>query len=360
MKHTLLFLLAFFCALAVSESQSTESSLIRSATRSLQDTVEEDNHDEDMDHHEDDGNDHGSEEASPATISSDKPWGEAIGAALIVNSATLIGLLILIPTLLGGRFFKSNERDNCLVHWFLYTLIPSFAAGALLATTVFLIIPESILLIGNETGATEHDHRHLEENNAEGQLAWKFGTSFLGGFLLPTLLGSLFPHAHENEAPQQACPVCEQLDSIQLEHVDEAVVVNDSRGNVLTCDDGACQKTYHHHEESDEEVWDRPSCSTCHEELVAKADEGTSEVPSRAFKDLQQVLTHYNHSALSLLRDYNANEAEEEEANQLPFGHFALDGRFLSQLRRWHFPGHCLFALYSKRRLGHCSSHHLS
>lgn len=155
--------------------------------------------------------------------------------------------------MLGGCYYKKSTEDGSSkrVRWFLYTLIPSFAAGALLATTVFLLLPESILLIGNATGAAEHDHRrHLEEDNAESQLAWKFGASFLGGFLIPVIMGSIFPHSHEDEVPQATCPVCEERDSIVigLDDVDKAVPLNDSgHGSFSTCDEGVCHKDNHAH-----------------------------------------------------------------------------------------------------------------
>jgi hypothetical protein len=154
-------------------------------------------HDEDHDgDHE--GHDHGDEAivSSSASENSSKPLGPAIGYAFLVNLATLVGVLVLVPTMMGGCSYARSFDDKASkrVRYFVYTLIPSFAAGALLATSVFLLIPESVLLIGNATGAAEHDHRrHLKEGNAEGQLAWKFGASFLGGFLIPIFMGGIFP-----------------------------------------------------------------------------------------------------------------------------------------------------------------------
>ncbi len=172
----------------------------------------------------------------------------------MVNLATLVGVLVLVPTMLGGCLYSksSDGKGSKRVRYFLYTLIPSFAAGALLATTVFLLLPESVLLIGSATGLAEHDHRrHLEEDNAESQLAWKFGASFLGGFLIPIFMGSLFPHAHEDEVPQENCPVCEERNSVvvlDMEDVDKAVPLNTSgHVSLSTCDEGACNKDSHAH-----------------------------------------------------------------------------------------------------------------
>jgi zinc transporter ZupT len=154
--------------------------------------------------------------------------------------------------MLGGCSYSksSDDKTNTRVRWFLYTLIPSFAAGALLATTVFLLLPESILLIANATGAAEHDHRrHLEEENGEGQLAWKFGASFLGGFLIPIIVGSIFPHAHEDELPEDNCPVCEERGSIVLVDVQMAAPWSTSGHKSLSsCDEGVCNRETHVHE----------------------------------------------------------------------------------------------------------------
>jgi zinc transporter ZupT len=185
----------------------------------------------------------------------------------LVNLATLVGVLVLVPTMMGGCSYARSLDDKASkrVRYFVYTLIPSFAAGALLATSAFLLIPESVLLIGNATGAAEHDHRrHLKEDNAEGQLAWKFGASFLGGFLIPIFMGSIFPHAHEDEVPQDDCPVCEERDSrvlLNLKNTDKAVPVITCHASLSPCDEGACNKDSHGHE-VEEEVWDGESCST--------------------------------------------------------------------------------------------------
>ena len=94
-----------------------------------------------------------------------KPWGLVIGFTILVNLATLSGvLLFLIPVLsrkacawVRSVFYnealpettssqedpeKKDEGGN-----FLDIAIPSFASGALLATSVFLIIPEGLYII---------------------------------------------------------------------------------------------------------------------------------------------------------------------------------------------------------------------
>jgi hypothetical protein len=106
----------------------------------------------------------------------------------------------------------------------------------LLATCVFLLIPESLELLAasaaeqdahaaetefantttNDTSvATHDDHDHFLLNHylqeAQGELhtdqqgfAWKFGASLLGGFLFPILLHAFFPSPAEN------CEECQQ------------------------------------------------------------------------------------------------------------------------------------------------------
>jgi hypothetical protein len=149
----------------------------------------------------------------------DLPWGEAIGAALLVSVASLVGLVILIPTLLMGRTFcakrrASPEEIHARHQKFLRNYIPSFGAGALLAAAAFLIIPEAILLLSEVSEHEEH-RRFLEEegeaHEEDNSMAWKFGASFLGGYVLPLILGSLLPHVRPEETVN--CPVCDEREA---------------------------------------------------------------------------------------------------------------------------------------------------
>jgi ABC-type nickel/cobalt efflux system permease component RcnA len=85
-----------------------------------------------------------------------------------------------------------------------------------MAAAVFIIIPESLTLITqaahdeDEEDGHDEDHRYLEEDphddhGDEPQGTWKFGVAVLAGFLLPTLLGALFPRAQEHECDDE-CP----------------------------------------------------------------------------------------------------------------------------------------------------------
>ena len=73
-----------------------------------------------------------------------------------------------------------------------HIMIPSFACGALLAASLFLLIPEAIHLISGDSD--DHDHRRLENN--ENQTAWKFGISVMGGYFIPFVFSGIFPHSH--------------------------------------------------------------------------------------------------------------------------------------------------------------------
>ena len=140
----------------------------------------------------------------------DKPWGEAIGAAFAVNAATLIGILGIVPAIFfGGKNFNPNTKSNVM-----NIVLPAFACGALIATALFLILPESVhLLEGGHGDHDDHGHRMLAEGHddhddhdvhseeeegtpSEAEVAFKFGISILGGYFIPFVLSSLFPHGH--------------------------------------------------------------------------------------------------------------------------------------------------------------------
>jgi len=172
---------------------------------------------------EDDGHDDG------------KPWGEVILASLLINLATLTGLIAIVCSFIYSSTTKhtAEERHN-MRYLFVYNIIPSFACGALLATSVFLIIPESIFMLtdfhaggedahDDEDGHDDHDededhsgHNHFrflaegededheehEEVDYDIPVAWRFGASLIAGFLIPILSAMLYPHQHVE--PDQA------------------------------------------------------------------------------------------------------------------------------------------------------------
>ena len=159
----------------------------------------------------------------------DKKWGEVIGLTLIVNLATLSGVLFFIPLLSrkARAWVKSvcwsdavptpelpkdaaQDDDIARKTHTLDLIVPSFASGALLATAVFLIIPEALVLINTYVGnhgeeGDEHDHEHIRilqtddnmgaHDEHEGEISpkaiWRFGASLLAGFLLPLLIEAI-------------------------------------------------------------------------------------------------------------------------------------------------------------------------
>lgn len=163
-----------------------------------------------------------------------KPWGEAIGAALIVQMVTLSGLVLVALSVVYRTHYVKDEKDSkryIEIAWTVqHLIIPSFAIGALLATSAFLIIPEALHVLeghshsDEQTAGQERDNfrrkltrmiiRRLTEgnensfNNVEkleveesassaSEVAWKFGTAFLGGFIFPFVFGSLFSHKEQ-------------------------------------------------------------------------------------------------------------------------------------------------------------------
>jgi zinc transporter ZupT len=113
------------------------------------------------------------------------------------------------------RLRNSNTDPRSFWHVIHSQVIPSFASGALLATTVFLLIPESLELLASGTDHSEAEHldeslhrrylvssnetdhyledeEHQEEEANNSGAAWKFGSALLGGFLLPVLLNAIF------------------------------------------------------------------------------------------------------------------------------------------------------------------------
>ena len=195
------------------------------------DDHEDEGHGDHHDDHEDEGHDdHGhaahAEEfnTSSSTTSNEskangEPWGAVIGATLLVNVATFSGVLLLVlPAMYRGILkyrnvpIGSSPAANGNGRFF-DIVIPGFAVGALLATAVFLVLPESVSYLSggghddhaghaDELGAFEddhagHGHRHLQEEDShagEGSAAAKFGCSVLGGFLLPYIFAILFHH----------------------------------------------------------------------------------------------------------------------------------------------------------------------
>jgi len=146
-----------------------------------------------------------------SATSESRPWGAVILACLLVNLSTLSGLLIVALAFAQRGWLRSKGEDDSHVEVgrgrVFDVCIPAFAVGALLATAVFLIFPESVHLIegahadhGDGDDHAGHDHRYLQDDHddhggdSEGANAAKFGCAVLGGFLLPLVFSIFFHH----------------------------------------------------------------------------------------------------------------------------------------------------------------------
>ena len=164
-----------------------------------------DDHDHDHDH-----DDHDDEVSG-------KKWGQMIGATLFVNFMTFAGVFIFGAQAMCGKDAGLGFLNDIA--------ILSFAAGALLGTAVFIVLPESFHLIegahGDEHGDEHDDHRRTlverrtdeedrngtanddneehEDHGDEAELAWKWGTSLLGGFLFPLLMSTFALRPDKNK-----------------------------------------------------------------------------------------------------------------------------------------------------------------
>lgn len=191
-----------------------------------------------------------------------KPWGAMIGFTLVVNLATLSGVVFLIPVISRNArtwvrsFFwdkaipspddtreahvsndqKESEEEEHIGGNFIDISIPSFAGGALIATAIFLVIPESLYLIQSHlTAHSEEAHVHrtmrlLEEvhDEHEGEASpdavWRFGASLLGGFMLPMVFDALFPR-YKKHFEGDKCTTQDNFDE-DVEHAEQAKVAH--------------------------------------------------------------------------------------------------------------------------------------
>lgn len=195
-----------------------------------------------------------------------KPWGDVIAASLAVQVVTFSGLLLVAFSAICRHKGHAVEQLRAF-------FVPAFAAGALGATTVFLLIPEALLLL--QAGTAEHDdhqdehedehaeeeeedahaghnhmlfrrflqdaHEHEEENTS---YMWMFGVAVLAGFLLPVLISVFFPSVEE-------CPECAPLPVIQEQDEDDQEGEEEERAPTssdiskhetldLNCEEGVC------------------------------------------------------------------------------------------------------------------------
>eukprot|EP00977_Amphora_coffeiformis_P004194 scaffold875_cov185-Amphora_coffeaeformis.AAC.9 len=187
-----------------------------------------------------------------------KPWGDVILASFLIQLVTVTGLMVTVAV---GYFGKLRGNHSELIHTMSFQIIPSFACGALLATAVFLVIPESLVLLGGGH-SEEHEEvrllrRFLEEEEEEEDLheddrgneaaaSWKFGASLLSGFLFPILLHVFFP----------------ERDHILEEEVKETVQEHAVNDNVTNTANGFNHNQQQPLEEEEEENSDKSPAST--------------------------------------------------------------------------------------------------
>ena len=95
-------------------------------------------------------------------------WGEIIGAAILVNLMTLVGVSLLVP------FVKKTSQAL-----FEATTL-SFAGGAILSFTFYLILPEAPHYI-------QIGHQGAEEL----EVTWRYGSVVLAGYLIGWLADTL-------------------------------------------------------------------------------------------------------------------------------------------------------------------------
>lgn len=127
-----------------------------------------------------------------------KPWGKALAAGFAVASSNFIGVLCIVPIImLVSKNSSAQVKSNVM-----NIMLPAFACGALIASALFLILPEALHLLenGHAVEDDEHAHRMLagdeEDAPSDAEVAAKFGVSILGGYFIPFVLGSFFPHTH--------------------------------------------------------------------------------------------------------------------------------------------------------------------
>lgn len=172
----------------------------------------------------------------------DKPWGKVLGGTILINMITLVGVVFLVPAfsrqmmhkISAAFFWRADKEAHAHAHIIhvcseeqavedggyveghskmLDIFIPSFAAGALFATVVFLVIPESIMLLNAGVATHDEDAPAEEGDDHDEELAelatgaiWRFGTGILSGFLLPVALGAIFPRSVEHECNDDCGP----------------------------------------------------------------------------------------------------------------------------------------------------------
>jgi zinc transporter ZupT len=179
----------------------------------------------------------------------DRPWGDVIAGSLIINLVTFSGVIL---TSAVGCFHRMRKgKGDITAFWSMMhrIAIPSFAGGALLATCVFLLIPEAFKLL-EHADEEEADHYYNSTTEMDGEVheeddhsehkeeaQWRFGISLLIGFLFPVLIGTIFSspdtsaceecneqEIEEASALSQSAIEASALEGVKEEKVEESLV----------------------------------------------------------------------------------------------------------------------------------------
>jgi len=102
--------------------------------------------------------------------------------------------------------------------------VPSFACGVILATVLFLVIPEAILLIQRGTSSYDEGFEIVP-----GTIS-RFGAAFMTGYMLPLLLGALFPKSPELFYTEECVSSSDLRIKCVRKEVEHQVIVADEEG----------------------------------------------------------------------------------------------------------------------------------
>jgi len=144
-------------------------------------------------------------------------------ATALVNAISLVALLSLIPILTNSKwscfksvFWVANEHlqhiteinrqysssiyntvhENAIEQTAAHRtniFVPAISCGAILATAVFLVIPQAIFFIQRGTSSDEDGEIEV----LTGTIA-RFGAALLAGYMFPLVLGAFFPRPCEH------------------------------------------------------------------------------------------------------------------------------------------------------------------
>jgi len=145
--------------------------------------------------------------------------GEAIGATLLVNLVTLIGVVLAVPA-----FAKAMIANDAAFA----SILGGFCGGAIIACAFFLLLLES--------------SHFFNEWTDEVDIVWRWGTSVIAGFFFPTVIqiltGCIFSGAGHSQGTAEQQDV--EAENKEVEDPSErarlfaAVIIGDAFHNL--CD----------------------------------------------------------------------------------------------------------------------------